>query len=73
MYYASLKNIKGNTYFNNMIQARLFETRNNMKTLNQPVDRNKWSMTPPTVNAYYSPSYNEIVFPAGILQSPFFQ
>ena len=72
VYYASLENIKGNTYFNNMIQARLFETRNNMKTLNQPVDRNKWSMTPPTVNAYYSPSYNEIVFPAGILQSPFF-
>jgi putative endopeptidase len=40
--------------------------------VNKPVDKTEWDMTPPTVNAYYNPGYNEIVFPAGILQSPFF-
>ena len=40
--------------------------------LGKPVDRTEWGMTPPTVNAYYSPQMNEIVFPAGILQPPFF-
>ena len=40
--------------------------------IGKPVDRTEWGMTPPTVNAYYDPSMNEIVFPAGILQPPFF-
>ena len=40
--------------------------------IGKPVDRTEWGMTPPTVNAYYNPSMNEIVFPAGILQPPFF-
>lgn len=43
-----------------------------LKKVNQPVDKSEWGMTPPTVNAYYNPSFNEIVFPAGILQFPFF-
>lgn len=44
----------------------------NIHKLGRPVDKNEWSMTPPTVNAYYDPSFNEIVFPAGILQPPFY-
>jgi putative endopeptidase len=43
-----------------------------LKDIGQKVDKTRWGMTPPTVNAYYNPSYNEIVFPAGILQPPFF-
>ena len=42
------------------------------KKIGKPVDRTEWGMTPPTVNAYYNPTMNEIVFPAGILQPPFF-
>jgi len=49
-----------------------FEWNRNMKRIDQPVDRTEWGMTPPTNNAYYDPSLNEIVFPAGILQPPFF-
>ena len=40
--------------------------------MGKPVDKTKWGMTPPTINAYYNPSNNEMVFPAGILQFPFF-
>src|SRR3569833_2563458 len=43
-----------------------------IKKVNKPVDRSKWGMSPPTVNAYYNPTYIEIVFPAGILQFPFY-
>src|SRR3569833_2421579 len=43
-----------------------------IKKVNKPVDRSKWGMSPPTVNAYNNPTFNEIVFPAGILQFPFF-
>ena len=43
-----------------------------IKKVGKPVDRTEWGMTPPTVNAYYNPTFNEIVFPAGILQFPFF-
>jgi predicted metalloendopeptidase len=49
-----------------------FESRRQVAKIDKPLDRNEWQMTPPTVNAYYDPSYNEIVFPAGILQPPFF-
>ncbi len=49
-----------------------FETRRQLAKIAHPIDRTEWRMTPPTVNAYYSPSMNEIVFPAGILQPPFF-
>ena len=52
--------------------ARAYETRRRLAKIGRPVDRKEWDMTPPTVNAYYNPQLNEIVFPAGILQSPFF-
>ena len=53
-------------------QAGRFEFERRLARLGKPVDRGEWGMTPPTVNAYYSPTLNEIVFPAGILQPPFF-
>jgi putative endopeptidase len=56
----------------NVLRARRFEFRRVMGRLGKPVDRKEWNMTPPTVNAYYNPRMNEIVFPAGILQPPFF-
>jgi predicted metalloendopeptidase len=49
-----------------------FEFTREMDKIGKPVDRTEWGMTPPTVNAYYNPEFNEIVFPAGILQPPFF-
>ncbi|HEV2650078.1 MAG TPA: M13 family metallopeptidase [Rhizomicrobium sp.] len=55
------------------VQAgRLFEWNREVKRLDDPVDKNEWGMTPPTINAYYDTSLNEIVFPAAILQAPFF-
>jgi putative endopeptidase len=56
----------------NVLQANEFQTRFDLDKIGKPVDRTQWEMTPPTVNAYYNPSLNEIVFPAGILQPPFF-
>jgi endothelin-converting enzyme/putative endopeptidase len=53
-------------------RATEFEVRRRLSKIGQPVDRGEWSMTPPTVNAYYSPLQNNINFPAGILQPPFF-
>ena len=52
--------------------ASVFEFRRDLAKVGKPVDRTDWEMTPPTVNAYYQPARNEIVFPAGILQPPFF-
>jgi len=49
-----------------------FEFHRDLKKIGKPVDRKEWGLTPPTVNAYYNPAKNEIVFPAGILQPPFF-
>jgi putative endopeptidase len=49
-----------------------FEWKRELARINQPVDKSEWDMTPPTINAYYNPSFNEIVFPAAILQPPFF-
>ncbi|ALI98000.1 M13 family metallopeptidase [Rufibacter tibetensis] len=65
-------NISRTSYLQNMMNAAQWNYRRNVSKLGQPVDRTEWGMTPPTVNAYYSPSMNEIVFPAGILQPPFF-
>jgi putative endopeptidase len=56
----------------NAQRATQFEYHRNIAKLGKPVDRKEWNMTPPTVNAYYNPRMNEIVFPAGILQPPFF-
>jgi putative endopeptidase len=59
-------------YVSNVIRADSFETRRDLRKIGQPVDKTEWGMTPPTVNAYYNPAINEIVFPAGIMQPPFF-
>jgi putative endopeptidase len=56
----------------NFLRANEFESRRQIAKISKPLDRKEWEMTPPTVNAYYSGSFNEIVFPAGILQPPFF-
>ncbi|WP_414717331.1 M13 family metallopeptidase [Telluribacter sp.] len=60
------------TFFENVRSAGQWAYNDMVDQLGKPVDRTKWGMTPPTVNAYYSPVMNEIVFPAGILQFPFF-
>lgn len=59
-------------FYQNAVNATLWEYDYMMAKIGQPVDKKEWGMTPPTVNAYYNPSINEIVFPAGILQPPFF-
>ena len=69
--YSSLK-IVPDDVLGNFLRANEFEARRQIAKIGKPVDRNEWQMTPPTVNAYYSSSRNEIVFPAGILQPPFF-
>ena len=60
------------TYYANLQRAAKFEQEYSLSYLGKPVDKKKWYMTPQTVNAYYNPSSNEICFPAGILQYPFF-
>ena len=60
------------TYYANLQRAAKFERDYSLSFLGKPVDKKKWYMTPQTVNAYYNPSSNEICFPAGILQYPFF-
>ena len=59
-------------YFNNILSCSEDDYNYNLNKLGKPVDRTEWGMTPPTINAYYNPTFNEIVFPAGILQFPFF-
>jgi putative endopeptidase len=56
----------------NFARANAFEAKRDIAKIDKPLDRKEWGMTPPTVNAYYNGSFNEIVFPAGILQPPFF-
>jgi putative endopeptidase len=62
----------GGSYFENMENVSRWNFQNNIDDLSKPVDKTRWGMTPQTVNAYYNPSYNEIVFPAAILQPPFY-
>ncbi len=69
--YSSVK-IARDDFFGNVLRADAFEVARRLKRIGGPVDRKEWGMTPPTVNAYYRPTNNEIVFPAGILQPPFF-
>lgn len=64
--------IRAGDVVGNMLRSRAFEWNFRMNRLGGPVDDNEWGMTPQTVNAYYSPTKNEIVFPAAILQPPFF-
>ena len=69
--YSSMQ-VGTNSYYENMKNATNFAVKREMNKIGKPVDRMEWGMTPQTVNAYYSPNMNEIVFPAGILQPPFF-
>ena len=64
--------IKADDFVGNARAASIFEQKRELAKLGQPVDKAEWGMTPPTVNAYYSSSENNINFPAGILQPPFF-
>ena len=59
-------------YVRNVMRATIFESDRQLKKIGKPVDRTEWGISTPTVNAYYNPHMNEIVFPAGILQPPFF-
>jgi predicted metalloendopeptidase len=69
--YSSLTVVRGDL-LGNFLRADEFESKRQIDKIGKPLDRKEWGMTPPTVNAYYSGNYNEIVFPAGILQPPFF-
>ena len=64
--------IRRDDYVANIMAASEMQYDYELSKLGRPVDRTEWGMTPPTVNAYYNPAFNEIVFPAGILQYPFF-
>ena len=64
--------IDKNNFFANVQNIRLHNAKEMIAKIGKPVDRMEWGMTAPTVNAYYNPTNNEVVFPAGILQSPFF-
>jgi putative endopeptidase len=69
--YSALQ-VKPGAFAENLLAANRWNTAREWAKLGKPVDRTEWGMTPPTVNAYYSPTLNEIVFPAGILQPPFY-
>ena len=69
--YAALS-ISADDLVGNIVRATQFEYDRNLNKLGKPIDRSEWFMTPQTVNAYYNPTMNEIVFPAAILQPPFF-
>ena len=69
--YSSLKIVRGDL-LGNFLRANEFESRRQIAKIGKPLDRNEWGMTPPTVNAYYNPLENNVNFPAGILQPPFY-
>jgi len=69
--YSTLKIVRGDR-LGNSLRSNDFEVHRQLAKIGKPVDRTEWGMTPPTVNAYYSPPQNNINFPAGILQPPFF-
>lgn len=69
--YSSLE-ISRTSYANNVLNCARFEIKENTEKLHKPIDKSKWGMAPHIVNAYYNPLWNEIVFPAGIMQPPFF-
>ncbi|MFZ0963795.1 MAG: M13 family metallopeptidase [Terriglobia bacterium] len=69
--YSALDITRG-PYVEDVFRAEAFEFHRDLNKVGKPVDRSEWEMSPPTVNAYYNPQLNEIVFPAGILQPPFF-
>jgi len=69
--YSSVK-VNRDDLIGNLHSSAVYERNYNFSKLGKPVDEKEWGMTPPTVNAYYDPSFNDINFPAGILQPPFF-
>ncbi|PIW69101.1 MAG: peptidase M13 [Ignavibacteriales bacterium CG12_big_fil_rev_8_21_14_0_65_30_8] len=69
--YSTLE-INRDSYIGNVLKGSMFAFKRNMEKLGKPIDKTEWGMTPQTVNAYYNPTRNEIVFPAAILQPPFF-
>ncbi len=69
--YSSVTIVPGDL-LGNLQRANEFEAKRDFNKIGKPLDRKEWGMTPPTVNAYYNPSFNDINFPAGILQPPFF-
>lgn len=69
--YTPLNIVKGD-YLGNMYRTNQFDTKRDRNKIGKPVDKAEWDMTPPTVNAYYDPTQNNINFPAGILQPPFY-
>ena len=69
--YSALKIVRGDALGNSM-RANAFEVHRQLAKIGKPVDKQEWQMTPPTVNAYYDPTENDINFPAGILQPPFY-
>ncbi|MEO8946474.1 MAG: M13 family metallopeptidase [Gemmatimonadaceae bacterium] len=70
--YSAMAVKPGNSFHQNVLAVAAFNNADDIARINKPVDRSRWGMTPPTVNAYYNPAMNEIVFPAGIMQPPFF-
>ena len=64
--------IKPNDFFANVQRATTFESKRDLNKIGKPLDRGEWSMTPPTVNAYFDPQMNDINFPAGVLQPPLY-
>jgi putative endopeptidase len=69
--YSALEIVAGDA-FGNATRAAVFEWQRQVKRMGEPTDRGEWGMTPQTINAYYNPTFNEVVFPAAILQPPFF-
>ncbi len=70
--YSTLAIKAGNSYFDNSVAVSKWNQAKNIKEIGEPVDKTKWGMSPQTVNAYFNPLFNEIVFPAAILQPPFY-
>jgi len=70
--YSAMDVTPENTYYDNMVAVGAWNLADNLKDVDEPVDRTKWGMSPQTVNAYFNPFNNEIVFPAAILQPPFY-
>lgn len=70
--YSSMEVKEGNTYYDNMVAVQTWGLKDNLDKIDEPVDRSEWGMSPQTVNAYFNPFNNEIVFPAAILQPPFY-
>ncbi len=70
--YSTMEVKPGNSYYDNMVAVGEWGLKDNLKRIDEPVDRTEWGMSPQTVNAYFNPFNNEIVFPAAILQPPFY-